>query len=433
MAINKKKIESIETRSVYFQEILQRVPSKIIRWGNAFFAVVFVLFLLGMKFIEYPEVIESEIKVSPENPASLVRALNSGKVSHQLADDDNPVQTGDWIFVLENNADLDEMRHLQSLLNQLETGQFWLLVDSLELRSYQKLGDVSSTYYRFKRSVEEYELVRQTNLEFAKLALNSNRQAGLSSVSSSFDEQLRLTKKELDLLEQNLNRYQELYKKGVVSKLQVEQVEMQYLATEEEYERIKSQKINSNLNRYSVQQENLDLQANRTKNFFDIRNDILTQFGQLLFEFNRWKLRYVLYAPHSGVLNLFDIRHVNQFVTNEQEVFSITPDEKGDFFGYIKIPVANSGKIAVGQKVMIKLNDYPHTEYGIIEGQVSNLSRIPLQGYYHSKVKLVSGLTTSRGESLNDRHELYGMAEVVTEPKSLLDRLFNLVSSIRNK
>ena len=89
------------------------------------------------------------------------------------------------------------------------------------------------------------------------------------------------------------------------------------------------------------------------------------------------------------------------------------------------VPSANSGKIAKGEKVLIKLDNYRFQEYGVVEGRVQNISFTPDEkGNYYVDVTLPKGLKTSYKKVLPFDKELKGNAEIVTQDLRLIERFF---------
>lgn len=93
--------------------------------------------------------------------------------------------------------------------------------------------------------------------------------------------------------------------------------------------------------------------------------------------------------------------------------------------GRLQIPATNSGKVKEGQKVLLKLDNYPYQEFGMVEGRVKNMANAPdKDGNYYVNVILPNGLQTSFHKTLPFDKELKGNAEVVTRDLRLLERFF---------
>lgn len=90
------------------------------------------------------------------------------------------------------------------------------------------------------------------------------------------------------------------------------------------------------------------------------------------------------------------------------------------------MPIRNSGKIKPGQRVIIKLENYPYREWGTIDGEVKIISEVPTKGENEGYVVYVQimDLVTSYGKTLEFKQEMIGSAEIVLEEITLLERIF---------
>ncbi|GIQ58261.1 hypothetical protein Flavo103_13970 [Flavobacterium collinsii] len=94
-----------------------------------------------------------------------------------------------------------------------------------------------------------------------------------------------------------------------------------------------------------------------------------------------------------------------------------------------------SGKVKVGQGVIVKLNNYPFNEYGSIKGRVRRISLVTNQqtlsdnqnkiSSYLVDIDLPNGLKTNYGVELNFHAEAKGTAEIITEDRRLIERFFD--------
>ena len=77
-------------------------------------------------------------------------------------------------------------------------------------------------------------------------------------------------------------------------------------------------------------------------------------------------------------------------------------------------------------------------EFGILEGEISNLSMVPVtneQGsYYKAEITLTNNLVTNYKRELPFNQEMQGNAEIITKDRRLIERLVEpLVSVFREK
>lgn len=95
-----------------------------------------------------------------------------------------------------------------------------------------------------------------------------------------------------------------------------------------------------------------------------------------------------------------------------------------------RVPVDGAGKIAPGQKVLIKLKAYPYHEFGVVVGQVTSISDVPLDNYYAMEIKLPNGLITNKKREIPAYSLAEGQGEVLTNNRSILERIFDRIVTI---
>ena len=78
----------------------------------------------------------------------------------------------------------------------------------------------------------------------------------------------------------------------------------------------------------------------------------------------------------------------------------------------------------MGQKVNIKLDNYPFNENGMLQGIVNSVSEVSNKDAYALDVILTNGLLTSYNKTLVYKEEMKGKAEIITKNSSVLDRIF---------
>ena len=137
-----------------------------------------------------------------------------------------------------------------------------------------------------------------------------------------------------------------------------------------------------------------------------------------------WKFNYVLIATTNGRLSYASILQENQQLQNGQIIAYITPGS-GDYYMQTIIPQNNLGKIARGQKVLIKFPSYSWQEFGSVQGRVDYISQIATDSGYMARITLVNGLQTSHHKQIPYRQGLTAQAEIITKDVRLLERFYN--------
>jgi hypothetical protein len=97
--------------------------------------------------------------------------------------------------------------------------------------------------------------------------------------------------------------------------------------------------------------------------------------------------------------------------------------DKGLVTGSVQVKMSGKGKIKTGQRVILKFTNYPYLEYGTVRGIVGKIAELPSGDSYALEVDLPEKMNSSFGKNLDFQDELKGIAEIVTEEISLMERM----------
>lgn len=184
----------------------------------------------------------------------------------------------------------------------------------------------------------------------------------------------------------------------------------------------------------SISQLNSSLIANRTsskgtkisgtKEEVNLESKRKQSFYQLKKVIKDWEMAYVLKSSVAGKVTFLQIWTKNQSINAGENVFSVIPSLGREYIGKLKAPALNSGKIKIGQKVNIRLVNFPYTEFGILKGRINDISLVPdKDGNLLIDVEFPKGLETSCHKIISFHQEMRGSAEIVTEDLRLTERL----------
>jgi HlyD family secretion protein len=164
----------------------------------------------------------------------------------------------------------------------------------------------------------------------------------------------------------------------------------------------------------------------------DINNEVLYKNEQTtLLEFERlkgaterWKNKYLFVSPINGKVSFNKFVEDNIYLNRNDNVFTIIPVKGGKVEGNAEMAISKSGKVRVGQKVNIKLANFPYGEYGMLEGKIKSISLTPSNDKYILSIELPNGLVSTYGKELNFKQNMKGIAEIITEDLRLIERVF---------
>ena len=133
----------------------------------------------------------------------------------------------------------------------------------------------------------------------------------------------------------------------------------------------------------------------------------------------------------SGRVSYVGNRNRQDYIQPSDTILHILPRDEQSIIGQLRVPVQDFGKVRKGQRVRVYLDQYPHQEFGRLEGEVVDWSVLPNHEYYQITVQFPDELTTQYGKTVPFQQHLSGQAEVVTRPRRLLERLIYVLKKLR--
>ncbi len=99
----------------------------------------------------------------------------------------------------------------------------------------------------------------------------------------------------------------------------------------------------------------------------------------------------------------------------------------------MNLSIQRSGKVKKGQRVNIKIDNYPYMEYGMLKGFISKISMVPSDDFYMAEVQLPDSLTTYYKINLEFDQEMKGVGEIITEDRRLFSRIIEPIKYIADR
>lgn len=418
------KLEDIDLRSEEVQEILSKVPHWMIRWGNVLFLILIILVLLLSWFVKYPDIIASEALITTKIPPQKEYAKITGKLEALLIKDNQEVSSGQRLAILENTANYKDVFKLKSIIDTITLNRqyFKFPIDSLPLLF---LGNIESQYALFENSYIQYQLNKELKPYSNEAVANRYSISELNRRLRSLQSQKEINKTELDFKKKDLQRFVSLFDKGIISAQDFENKQLEAAQAERNYKNFESSISQIREGISNANQTSKGTEINRVKEEMVLLKNVIQSFNQLKKAVRDWEYQYVLQSNIEGKVSFLNFWNSNQTVNQGDLVFTIIPSENSSFIAKLKAPGQNSGKIKIGQKVNLKIENYPDTEFGVLNGIVKNVSIVPdVNGLYIIDVELPKVLVTSYGKTIDFKQEMRGSAEIITEDLRLIERFF---------
>lgn len=415
---------NLELRSEEVQEILTNPPSWIVRWGITLIFIFTCLILILANIIRYPDFVTAKIAVTSEKPAEQIVARTPGALDKIYVSNGDTIHQGQFLAIIRNTANNEDVYKLKELVDTLRVASTF---NSFPIDYTNKLvlGDIEPAYLTFTAHYTDFKLLRE--LEPHRGVLTNNRQS-LSEVKTRLNNQLKqkeILAQELELEQKDYERHQILFEKGVISQQEFEAKKRALLQMEKD--------INAMTISISQLRETMGLATqNLRSTFIDKEEDYAqsaSNLSQSLIALRKaildWEHNYVLKASIDGKIGFQKFWGENQYINAGETVFSILPLDTSKLVGKLVVPSQNAGKISIGQKVLVKLDNFPYQQYGMLVGKVENISVSPdSNGNYFVYISLPDGTKTSYNQTLPFEQELLGNAEIIAEDLSIAKRIF---------
>lgn len=413
--------KEIELRSEDVQEILTRVPHWMIRWGNVvILSIILILFSVSW-MLKYPDLISTQITITTAIPPEKLVAKTSGKIQAILVTDRTNVAKNTPLAVIENSANYKDVFLLKSIVDTIDINKSKFPFEKL---ASAQLGEIESSYAIFQKESIADDLNSKLQPYKVEGVAQSYEAVQLKERLSLLESQKSINQSELELQKKDLERYEGLYKKGIIATQEIEKQRLVYLQSQKNYKNVLNtiSILKSSLN--ELNRTSKTTQINESKENINLERNVVQAFYQLKKVIKDWELNYVLRSSINGKVTFLQIWTENQNIEVGSTVFAIIPSDKSNFIGKVKAPALNSGKIKIGQDVTIRLANYPDTEFGILKGKVTAISLTPdKDNNLLIDVSLPNGLETSYKKQIAFQQEMTGNADIITEDLRLIERL----------
>ncbi|MEO5776227.1 MAG: HlyD family efflux transporter periplasmic adaptor subunit [Flavobacterium sp.] len=415
------KNTSFELRSEEVQEILTRVPHWLIRWGSIVVLSILLMLFFVSWLVEYPDLISTQIVITTNTPPEKLIAKTSGKIEVILISDKTVITKNTPIAVIENTANYKDVFLLKSITDTINIEKNSFPFDKLQSA---QLGEVESSFAVFQKEYSVDELNKKLQPYKVEGKAQNMEAVQLRERLNLLESQKSINVGELELQKSDLDRYETLYKKGIIASQELEKHKLTYLQSEKAYKSLLSSisSLKSSVN--DLNRNSKTTQINESKENVNLERNVIQSFYQLKKTIKDWELNYVLRSSIDGKVSYLQLWAENQSVTTGDNIFTVIPSNENGYIGKVKAPAQNSGKIKVGQTVNIRLANYPDREFGIVKGLVKAISLTPdRDGNLLIDISLPNGLQTSYKKQIAFQQEMTGSADIVTQNLRLIERL----------
>ena len=422
-------------RAHYLNQAIQleeTAPINIINIAIMFSGGLLVALVLWAHITQIKEVATTRGEVIPADLIHNVQHLEGGIVSEILVRNGDFVNKGQSLVRFAPPATMSELEQMSvryaSLL--LEQERLHALIGNRNPEfgatgnSYPELATQQLTIYQAQlNSQKQKVLVIDQQIEQKK----SEKQRSLN--------QSNIMKKEIKLLEEQVDIRKNLNKTGVVARDELLTTQIQLSENLREYRQFQDNFIVAKTTLAEARQRRKDAEFEFIKDIQLEAGNIISEIAevkQTLIRLNDRARRLNVVAPVSGIVQALAINSINAVAEPGKIILRIVPIDD-ELIVESRIMPDDVGHVHIGQSADVKIDSYDSSRFGSIDGTVKQISATTYldeknNPYYRAEITLNQTWVGDNPETMKIIPGMTVQANIETGTKSILAYLLRPIS-----
>jgi HlyD family secretion protein len=339
------------------------------RVGGAILVIAFVALLLLCSVLRYKVTVQAQAAIRPAGELRIVQAQIGGQIQDILVTQNQTVEAGTVIAYVDDS-------HLRTEQSKLRTA-----IDNASLQVEQLQTQLTA----FDLQIEAEQDLMQRRQSTARAALRlreREREQQLVTTAADVDE----AQAQVDLAREELSRYTTLAERGVVSELEIKELQAKLRAAEAQLTRVEAA-LNPSAAQIEIASANIVQERARgaatLARLRREREQLLQRVtdNQSILDNQEEDLRQnaadiasaVVRAPVTGVIQLLTLRNPGQMVEKGELIARIAlADNALEVKAFVAIQ--DIGDVAIGQPVFMRVSACPYPDYGTLQATVIAIS-----------------------------------------------------------
>lgn len=416
-----KKVENMNLRSEEVQDIMGQIPSWILRCGNVIVLLVVLLLVIGSYFFEYPDTLAANVIITNSTPPIDVVANASGNLDFLNVKNKGKVEREQVLAVIHSTSNYKDVMFLKNKLLKWisEKESVCNIAECLASKNLQ-LGELQDEYLEVCQNAFKLNLFKNRGYYDRKIKENRKKLRFEANIDREKEQVLKLYSEQEKILKATYLRDSTLFGLGLISAEEYEKSSAVFLQGKQAtfnsmmgVQEMKRQIVGSQENIIDLGNENDEKLEAYEQN---LQNSLQKMLAMIL----EWERLYVMKSPIGGTVNLVGAFGKKQYVNVKDIMFVVAPTVQEMSIGKAYLKADGFGKISVGQKVMVFVNNYPEEEFGYIMGLVSSVSDTPTaDGLYMIDITFPNGLKTIYNKMIPSSKQLIGTAKIIIQNRRL--------------
>jgi len=429
--INKEQ-PKIELRSDEVNDILRRPPRWIIRWGISVITLILLLLIAGSVIFKYPDKITAPIIINSENMPVRIVSRSNGRMTSFLVRDNQNVKKNQLLAVIENPARYEDYKVLKELCDSLSYVATSVNSDAFFLKKITipgrlEVGEMQNDFVSLTATLSELYTFLQNDYHMRKIEKIRSQIGYQKNQVASAARKLKMAEEQKMLTRRNFERDSLLFSQKVISPADLEMSRGTLLGVFQEYENLSNSMNTLQISIQQAEQMIFDLEQERSRNLQEYQRNLKGNLETLKATISSWEQQFLLVSPVEGRISLSQYWKENQNIHTGDVVATVIPAGETKIFGKIFLPLNGAGKVKIGQRVNIKVDNYPYLEYGMLRETVEQISEVPAiidnKNVYVVTISFPKKLLTGFNIEIPCNQEMTGQAEIITNDISILKRI----------
>jgi len=386
-------------------------------------------------FISYPDKITASGILTTTHPPIEILAKDGGKIESIYVKEGDTLTKGDPILYIKNDASLEEVKVLSIVIkafNEMNDVRDYL---NIEIPKLEHLGMMQADYLSMMLKLNEFKILLRQSGVFEQINTLHTEKQKIEHLNTSMYKEKNIMAEEMALYEKDFERQKGLNESGVISDMELEKNKMSWLQNQRQYEGAESGIIQNKIRMSQLDLQSLQLKEERASKVQGYLSEINGLITSLSASRAVWQNKYIVDAEDAGVITFINDMYLNKELAINEIIAYIINGDDGDHLIKANTLADALGKIHAGDRLLLKLQAYPYKEYGMLSSKVSHISTLPQQdkngdAYYQVTGVLPDVFNTTYGDTIPYKPNMPATVEIITEDKSVLDRVFNQFRSL---
>ncbi|MBU1310406.1 MAG: HlyD family type I secretion periplasmic adaptor subunit [Gammaproteobacteria bacterium] len=310
-------------------------------------------------------------KLVPGAKVKTIQPLNAGVVQHIHVREGQKVQAGDVLLTLDGTIAEADLQRLTLQLNSVKQDIARTELLQQRLQQLQSQADITAL------SLPQQQALNSSWQEYQARQLSVQRQIDkLDAEVATTKLNIGRIEKTLPLITEQADSVQQLLAKSLASRSQYLELELNRINQAESLtiEQAKLQQLAAGINEATQQQQ--VLQAEFQRQLSDALNQYhrdASTLEQELIKAQTTNAQQQLLAPVDGTVEQLVLTTIGGVVTPAQELMRIVPLDQ-QLVAEAWLLNKDIGFVEVGQTAELKLESFEFTKYGVIDGEIIDIS-----------------------------------------------------------